>query len=119
MITKHAFESDNAAGITLSRTVNHPHSTAPNLFENLVITEPPVAVADIILRQRCIEIVHLRFFPAKSALQQAMYTQSASHPRDRAAAATRCIIHRAFGWIGYVAKIHPTHDMLVARAAHK
>ena len=69
MITEDAFESDNAAGIPLPCTINHAHAAAPDFFENLVITEPPVAVADDNLSERGIETVHLRFFAVKSVLQ--------------------------------------------------
>ena len=82
MITEDAFESDNAARIPLPCTINHPHAAAPDLFENLVITEPPVAVAYDNLCERGIETVRLWFFPMKALLQETTHTESAADPRN-------------------------------------
>jgi hypothetical protein len=47
VVTKDALYGDDATGMALSRAIDHAHPATANLFENLVIAEPPVLVGQI------------------------------------------------------------------------
>src|SRR5438046_9048137 len=47
VIGKDAFECNDAARVPLPRAINHAHPAAPDLFQNLIIAQPPVGVAHV------------------------------------------------------------------------
>jgi hypothetical protein len=46
---EHAFQRNNPAGMALPCAINHPHPAAPELVQNLVITETPIPRWEVIL----------------------------------------------------------------------
>src|ERR1051325_9873336 len=47
MMTQVSFQCDNPTGVTLSCAIDDTHSTAANLFEDLIIAESPIRVTHI------------------------------------------------------------------------
>jgi hypothetical protein len=47
VITKDAFQGHDSSRVSLSRAINNTHSAAADLFQNLIIAESPLRVADI------------------------------------------------------------------------
>ena len=55
VITKDAFYRDDAAGVSLARTINHAHAAAPDLVENLVIAQAPLLVRHVDFTEHAFE----------------------------------------------------------------
>ena len=44
---QHPFESDNAARMPLARAIDHAHAAASDFFQDLIIADAPIGVANI------------------------------------------------------------------------
>jgi len=47
VISQNLLHRDDAARVPLPRAINDAHAAAADLFENLIITQPPIGVAHI------------------------------------------------------------------------
>src|SRR5439155_6230781 len=55
VIIQDTLERDDPARMPLPRTIDDAHSTAPDLFQDLIIAELPIAVVHIDLRTRGVQ----------------------------------------------------------------
>jgi hypothetical protein len=47
LISKHPLHRNNPTRVPLSRAIDHSHATAPDFFQDLVITEAPLCVGHV------------------------------------------------------------------------
>jgi hypothetical protein len=47
MKAQDTFQRDNATGMALTRAINDPHPAAPNLLQDLVVTDAPLGILNI------------------------------------------------------------------------
>ena len=69
LIGEDAFEGDNAAGVTLPRTIDHAHPAAADCFQDFVVPELPVSIFDFRFREHTGETLGAFFalLPKRSA----------------------------------------------------
>src|SRR5207302_1534376 len=46
-MSEHAFHRDDSAGVPLACAINHPHTAAPDLLQNFIMTEAPFTVGHV------------------------------------------------------------------------
>src|SRR5690242_1548894 len=70
--------------MSLSRSINHPHSTAPDFFENLIISQEPIGIVPTNFRE---QIVQRRFdwrmfaITVNACGNQTLQTKAAAYAR--------------------------------------
>ena len=45
--TQDPFQGHDAARVSLTRAVNDSHAAAPDFFQNLIVTDPPIGIAHV------------------------------------------------------------------------
>src|SRR6478672_89980 len=70
----------------LTRAINHPHSAAPDLLQNLVIADSPVRVPHFVFgKDRFERFARCLAITLKSLPQRAAQAKAVAQPRSRAA----------------------------------
>src|SRR6266404_3122948 len=89
---QNALQRNDAERMSLACAINHAHAATPDFFQDLIITNPPIGVANIdFIENRLQRLGGIRFAP-ETAAQQTSQTKPASHPRCRSTVLTCCDI---------------------------
>jgi hypothetical protein len=90
VIRQDSFQRDDAARMPLPRPINYPHPTAPDFFQNLIISYTPIGVTYIEFPEHVIKRFRFRwtygrrvvFLPIRtdSCGKQAAKTKTSSNP---------------------------------------
>ena len=72
VITEDALQGNDPSRVPLSRTINNAHSAAADLFQDLIIAQPPLRVADINLGECGVEAFGLRFLWTKWMMRRSI-----------------------------------------------
>ena len=80
VISQNALYRDDAPRVPLPRAINDAHAAAPDLFENLVITQPPIGVAHIDSSEHVLERFMVASISAQTLIQQTGQTETAPNP---------------------------------------
>ena len=76
VITQHPLQRHDAARMALPRPVNDTHPAAPDLFQDFVVTQPPLRVGNGYLVERRSEARRVRIFFGDSSVQEATETKA-------------------------------------------
>jgi len=82
VIRKDAFQCNDSARVPLPRAINHAHPATPDLFQNLIIAQPPVSVAHVnftehMLKRLCVVALAVLTYLRRGFLRQALREQTA------------------------------------------
>ncbi len=81
MVGKHALERDDAAGMPLTRAIDHAHAAPPDLFEDLVTAQAPLFVGHVRFRKDILEDLSRGFaFRSQSLTEEAIRAKALLNP---------------------------------------
>jgi hypothetical protein len=78
VITQDSFHRNDTTGVALPRAIDDAHPSPSDFLEDLIIAEPPLAVADIDVGEHLIERFGAVGIGFQTALEQAIQTGAAS-----------------------------------------
>src|SRR5581483_3557199 len=67
----------------LPGAINDSHPAMPDLFENLIITQPPIGIADIDFSQHVFQRFTIGSISSQTSIEQTIQTKTASNARCR------------------------------------
>ena len=83
VISQNALQRDDAARVSLAGAINDAHSATADLFEDLIIAQPPTGVAHIDSSQFVFKHFIVAGISVQTLMEQTRQTKTASDPRCR------------------------------------